>query len=472
MFKCMDKIFEKPENLFLFLCLFWGLIFTFISPPFTAADECSHFWKVYLVSEGHFSSKNLTSYKHLGIVRKKVVSTGGEYVPFGMFKAGYKNIKTRGRAFDKTNLSTTKEILSYPLEKNELVFNAFPVPAYSAMSYFPSFIFMKVMTLFNVNPGWMLYVLRLVSLFTYTALIYAVIKITPVKKWLFFSLALLPTAIYQASSVNTDGLTTGLGFLFVAYVFYLAYSENVQKITTKQLWTLGAVCLYFLLCKFAYLPMIFIYFLIPDEKFEDKKQKYFFFVKMALLTFSMTLILFLMNSKQIVGTDDFLPRQRAMAILFEHPTLVLKAILYTTLMEAKSFLSGFVGAFGWSETTIPFYSAVLYYFVIISFSLLNLKNEAVSAFITLKNKLGFFFIFMCYYFLLFLILFMIFQIRYDGMIDCFFGRYFIPIAPLLFLILYNQKLFLKTNFVLILNLVLINYVLFVSFIRILSRFYV
>ena len=125
----MEELRHKSEKLFLILCLLWGLIFLVVSPPFTGADECSHFWKIYLVSQGRAGSQKLTSAAVNGILRDKVYVQSGAYVPMGMYKAGYKNIRTRWRDFEKTNLEETKEILSYPLEKDHLVFNSFPVPS-------------------------------------------------------------------------------------------------------------------------------------------------------------------------------------------------------------------------------------------------------------------------------------------------------------------------------------------------------
>ena len=90
----------------------------------------------------------------------------------------------------------------------------------------------------------------------------------------------------------------------------------------------------------------------------------------------------------------------------------------------------------------------------------------------LKDKILFLFIFVSYFFLLFVVLYLNFQISQDGTIGGFWGRYFIPVLPLLFLCLQNKKFFVKTNALIFVNLFFINFVLFVSLIRILYRFYV
>ncbi len=468
----MERIFFKPEKLFLIICLFWGFFYLVLSPPFTAADECSHFWKIHLLASGHFGTKKLTSDVMLGIPRGKILSQSGEYIPLGMVKAGHRNIKTRGRLTEKTSFEVTKEILSYPLQKDIQVFNTFPVPFYSGLSYLTSIPVMKVMQISKVNPGWMMYILRLVSLFTYTALIYAAIKITPVKKWLFFALALLPTAVYQASMINTDGITTGTGFIFIALTLYFAYGKNNTMLSTKQLVFYALTAVYFLICKFAYIPMIFIYFLIPSKKFVDKKIQIGTFLLILLAVMSYTFLTFILNDHANKGTDCYFERQMAAIVLAAQPLFVLKAILYTSIVQAKSFLCSIIGLFGWREVTMPAYSAVLYYFVLVSFAMCNFKDEFSRAYISLKEKIGFVFIFVSYYFILFIVLFLAFQIRTDGLIDCFFGRYFIPVLPLILLVFYNRKIQIKTEFLRFINIFIINLVLLIALIRIFIRFYV
>lgn len=468
----MDRIFFKPEKLFLIICLFWGFFYLVLSPPFTAADECSHFWKIHLLASGHFGTKKLTSDVMLGIPRGKILSQSGEYIPLGMVKAGFRNIKTRGRLTEKTSFEVTKEILSYPLQKDIQVFNTFPVPFYSGLSYLTSIPVMKIMQIANVNPGWMMYILRLVSLFTYTALIYAAIKITPIKKWLFFALALLPTAVYQASMINTDGITTGTGFIFIALTLYFAYGNNTSVISTKQLVFYALTAVYFFICKFAYIPMIFIYFLIPSKKFVDKKTHIGTFLLILLVVMCYTFLTFVLNDHANKGTDCYFERQMAGIMLVSQPLFVLKAILYTSIVQAKSFLCSIIGLFGWREVTMPVYSAVLYYFVLVSFALCNFKDEFSQAYISLKEKMGFVFIYLSYYFILFIVLFLAFQIRTDGLIDCFFGRYFIPVLPLIFLVFYNRKIQFKTEYLRCINIIIINLVLLIGLIRIFIRFYV
>ena len=51
----------KPENIFLILAVFWGVILTFINPPFQSFDEPEHFYKIYAFTDGTLNFKKITS---------------------------------------------------------------------------------------------------------------------------------------------------------------------------------------------------------------------------------------------------------------------------------------------------------------------------------------------------------------------------------------------------------------------------
>ena len=44
----------KTENIFLILCLLWGLIFICVNPPFQSPDEPEHFFKMWGYTQGTY----------------------------------------------------------------------------------------------------------------------------------------------------------------------------------------------------------------------------------------------------------------------------------------------------------------------------------------------------------------------------------------------------------------------------------
>lgn len=468
----MEKLLEKPEKLFLIICLFWGLIFMIINPPFQASDENSHFWKIYSFSQGTLFFKKLTTDKINGIERNQIYTIAGDYLPFGVVQAGWKNIRLKTRPFEKTNLQETKEILNYSLEKENCVFNAYTVPSYTLISYLPQIIILKLMTFFNINPGIMLYILRLCSIFLYSGLIYYAIKITPTQKWLFFGLSLLPMSLYQASAVNTDSIVIGLAFIAVAYTLNLIFDEQNSKIKLKQINILLILYTLLCVCKFAYLPLIFTYLLIPDKKFENKKQKYYpFFIFLFFNMIFLVGFLFI-NSYLSANLSEIKANAYVIPLFLKNPLILVKAILKTTYNHFDRYINGFVALFGWQDTRIPAWAVNLELLILLIFSIFNFKEDNSTKTLDIIQKTFCFGNFIVIYLLILTVFFLHFYIDYFGNIIGISGRYFIPIAPLLFLSMQNNILKLQTNTLKICCIILINIILLVSFIRIVYRFYI
>ena len=178
----MSKFFSKIENVFVLVCLFWGVLFLIINPPFQASDEPSHMYRMYGFTQGVLTleKKNISGQTQVGLT-----------LPVNLLLTAMQNYAMINHPTVKTHPSLTQKLFKIPLEPQKTAFCAFSVPAYTPVSYFPVFIALWVMKLLNMSPILIMYILRFCTLLTYLSLIYFAIKITPVKKWLFFSAAIV-----------------------------------------------------------------------------------------------------------------------------------------------------------------------------------------------------------------------------------------------------------------------------------------
>ena len=111
--------------------------------------------------------------------------------------------------------------------------------------------------------------IRLVGLFSYTLLVWLAVRLVPFAKWTLAILVVAPMAIYQASTVTTDTISNGLGFLFISGCLYIA---TLPQIRWREWATL--VLLFFLLfwakvnlTLLAILPFI----ILPPSRFKMKR---------------------------------------------------------------------------------------------------------------------------------------------------------------------------------------------------------
>lgn len=422
----------KIEKIFLIITLLFGFIFVFVNPPFQFPDEPEHLFKMY-------------GYTH-GVLKYQVLrGNTGLYLPksFVKIKNLYDNLPFN--YFSSTSLSFMKCASEIQLEEENKVFYKHSSTSYLPISYFPTFIWLKILLLLNAPPLIILYLLRLSELFLYTGLLWLAIRLTPVKKELFALLGMLPMAVYMGCSVNTDPLVIGLSFVFTAYIFKLAFDEKIEKISFKQ--TLLCVLMMFVitLCKLAYIPLLLLFLLIPSKKFGGVLKHIGSFLLIFIFSWAAFGLFVLyafhsfggglaveQTSGSVSGSSNLLEH-----IIF-HPLYYIKCIYSSFFVLYKDIMACFVGRFGWLDTFIPPY-LVTFYWAVLVFVAIAVNKDEKNCHFTLFNRIILFLIFCFSYILISLSGFLTFR-QLTPYILGIQGRYFIPIAPALFTLLSCSKI--------------------------------
>lgn len=445
-----------------------------INPPFQAPDETFHLYKIYGITQGSLNFKKYTTDNISGAPLGKKLTFSGQYLPHGLVKASRYNERITFKPELKTSFVETKKISKIPLEKNNIIFVGFPNAPYTPVSYMPALFVIWVLSLLNASPFLMLYAGRLCSLAVYLLFSYFAIKITPIRKWLFLTLALMPMVVYEASALSVDAVTNGSAFLLVGYCLYLAYGENVRFIEKKHNIIFMILTLLLSVTKFAYLPLIFLYLLIPKEKFQNVKSKYLNFSLILLLNTIITTVIVgvvIHLSESVESFSSNLDKGFLIKNALLHPVDYLILIIKTLVLEYKSFVSEIIGIFGWSDTNLPAYCVKSYLFLLFLVSIAGFKEKLVL--INKKSKALFVFIGLVSFLLVVTACYLIFEPNdISHTIMGVQGRYLIPFLPVILLIFYNDKINFKTNLFKYIVLFIINFILFVSFIRIIARFYI
>ncbi|OGO61976.1 MAG: hypothetical protein A2032_05990 [Chloroflexi bacterium RBG_19FT_COMBO_49_13] len=111
--------------------------------------------------------------------------------------------------------------------------------------------------------------MRLAGLLCYTLLVCLAIRWAPFSKWMWVILVLTPMAIYQASTVTTDTISNGLGFLFVSSCLYLA---TLPQIRWKEWLTLVFLFLLLFMAKVNLVILALLPFItLPPARFKMKR---------------------------------------------------------------------------------------------------------------------------------------------------------------------------------------------------------
>lgn len=484
MINLIKNICKKHENIFLIFCIFFGLIFVFINPVFQGFDEVEHFYKIYAFSDGTLNFKKITSYTDGIFMFKEPKTFCAQIIPVSIVRLAVES-KLLNPYIDenkvkhppaKIKFSSIQQQSQYNLDKNIKTIAVHMIPSYTVVSYLPHTILLTLIKYFDTKPVFMVLLLRLCSLFLYAALVYTAIKITPVKKSIFLLTAITPLSIYLGSIISTDHLVIALGFLLTAYTLKLKYDENVKQIEIKQLLIFFGIIFLLCVCKFIYLPMILLFFLIPEQKFSKlnikiSHSRYKSFCVIFLICLLWICCFVFYNMRIFSGTFSYYYKNTTEGLIsiFTNPAAYLTSIIKTLVINFREYVQRIFCDFGFSDTQLNGF--IIYIFILLA--ILNaLFTDRHKTTFRLKDKTIFAFIIFSVLILALTANYIVFVLSPQGLIEGFKGRYLIPVLPLFFMLFDNSKLKpLKINLQLITYLYAFSF-LIVFTLTVIKRYYI
>lgn len=248
----------------------------------------------------------------------------------------------------------------------------------------------------------------------------------------------MPMTIFQAASVSADTLTIGVSFLIIAIILKFSYDPEIVQITMKSYSVLILLFTVLVLSKPSYFFMAGLFFLIPARKFASRRKMFFMFAFMTLFLLIISFWWYSAVSGLYIPENPNASIHRQVAVILANPTNFLFILGNTVITTTQHYLTGFVGQLGWS-ILLPEWLVYIYFGMIFLTSLLDKKEIKIN----LKTKLNFFIVILLITSLMFIIEYVAWTTVGSNVIEGVQGRYFIPIAPLFFLLFYNTKKTLK-----------------------------
>lgn len=453
MLKMLYRI--TPCKFFIVTAICLEIVFSLITPPLQAPDEFNHFYRAYQISEGDFLPVRTSN------------RLGGK-IPgcFNDFISPYFNAATNVRY--TLNKDKTRESSAVLYSDSILEFKDFPNTAYySPVSYVPQALAIFILKQFNCKVSSMYYAGRIFAFVFWLTIMFLVIRILPVYKWLFTALILLPMNLYVANSFSADTVTNCLSFLFIALV--LKYTYKNKKVPHKILFCMLVLLGLLALAKVVYVGLAVLLFLIPAHNFRGG----FFrlgYISAAFIT--CITVIYLWSSiimKYYITFPEYDPQHTYYSgispcgnyyaqkeYIFNNGLYFLKVIWRSIFNHPQRYLSGYIGVFGQSDIGLPFWIHIFSYLFILFLGL----TERVKYFLFLKQKTIIFIGGLACFVLLILSQHLIWDCVGEGVVDLIQGRYLIPVFPLFFILLNNNFLKFKYSplllvlpFLIIVNLI-------------------
>jgi len=261
----------KIHNVFLFMALGLGVIFSIFTPLRGAPDEYTHMGMSYYQSNNILGIKD--SYQD-GQLLMRQCDYGQTYHPAS------------------STVFELREIYEGLFEKAGEDTQLIPVWTRWSEGYFPPLYWAQALgitlaRLLGLGRVPMYIFGRLGNLLLYTALIYFAIRRMPFFKTTMAAVALTPVALQLAASFTYDTLVIGMCFLFTAIVFDLAYKK--EKVSFKDILLLAVLAAVIAPGKTVYVVIIGLCFIIPLHKFGSKPKAFASFALVAVVAASMWL---------------------------------------------------------------------------------------------------------------------------------------------------------------------------------------
>ena len=381
------KLLNIPELIFFVVALIFGIMFLIYTPPGCVPDEPAHAYRACDVAVGHFSSFSRSDY----------------------------------RPYD--------DIISGALSERFKHDNLHFAMRYSPLMYLASALGIKIGSYISNDDLFIFNCGRFFNLLQYLILIFLAIRITPVFKYPFMFVSLLPMSLFLASSYSADSFVISFSFFVFAYLFKLLFSKcNIER---KQINFLAIISVLGSLAKGLIYPA-FLYVFIPIKEHKLKILFFIFFITIISFIFA-TLKLNYINVNPISNVlNDKL-------YIFHNFESVLNSIFITTKELGYIYIRQMIGVLGWLSIPIP--ESVCNRVILVFFLMLMVLYENIK--LNIKILSGVIFIFL-YLMILYLELVTWTPIG-KTIIEGVQGRYFLPFLPFIMLAMPSFKLNLSEN---------------------------
>lgn len=394
----------KPEKAFLIIVPLFCILLTLSMPLSKGHDETIHGLRIYEYVEGKFISNGIKAYLEEGVIN--AIDN----------KPTYESIFNNEKTYD-----TNTQKIEW----------GYRIAAYSPLTYLPQIIGINIGRIFTTNSIIHFYIARIANIITCTIMLYFAIKIIPYGKNMMFLLCIIPIVIEGFSTLSADGMLISASFLFIAYILKLREEKN-KKISKKDIIILSVLSIIIALSKTIYIILLPLLFLIPKEKFKNNKTKIIFIAIICIVSAILDIGWYIIG----IQKDTFFVEagNNPVGFIISNPIEYVKKLLYTIIKNTPQYIQEMFGLkLEWNEAiTIPIFPIALLILSILISTLGKIKTN----FKRMEKILLVTIIISCIL-LVFTSMFISWSETETLEIMGIQGRYFIPILPLVFLLIGN-----------------------------------
>ncbi len=400
------------EKLFLALALPLGLIFIFIMPFGMSPDEFTHFTRIYGISEGVL------------IAPQSEENSGGSELPAELDEI-YTVLPESG-TYDEISKDLS---IGKSGEKKE--YNYVTAALYNPICYLPQVLGVLTGKILNLPYLAQAYLARIFNFACFLCLVFFALKYLPKYRKFMIFILFFPITLQETTSLAPDALTISLTFFLISFVLYLATNKK-HKMNKKELAILYILAALLGFCKIIYLPLLLLYFIIPKDCFGDKNKKLFHAIMMIAMVLILNVIWLSISSRYLVNVRDGVSPNEQVSFILTHPFNYLTTLIGTLNAELDFYLTSVFGmSLGHFSINLPRF----YFYLFVFISILTLAENIEKIKLDLSSKIIILATFLAIILLIFTSLYIQWTPLKNLTVVGVQGRYFLPILPLLPVIL-------------------------------------
>ena len=453
-----SRSLKQPQRAFLLIGVVFGLLMLLFNPPLRVNDEHITLFKSYSVSGGHFTAERMGSAAG-SLIPKSYEKTVEQLklIPNGDYKLRVKDIELA---------------LKIPLKNNDRFFinySSWAILTYSPINFVPQALGVEIGKLFNLSPVIHIYLGRIFNLLLWLFLSYLAILVTPIHKWVFFLLCLMPKVVNLAASLSADSITIALIFLTIAYFLKLALDDSVKSISRRQLFFIFLLAFLLSLAKPLSSLLLLLFLMVPSKKFGGKKKYAVVFTLLLLFA------VFVFAGWSVLGMggathfDKTISPSAQLKFMVTHPFAFTEVFLRTIRRAKQVWVFGITGELGWGQILLPIYFVYIFYFILIAVAALD-KDDRIL--LKARQKAVALLTIVVYCSSLLVLSYLENSPVKDMFIQGIQPRYFIPILPLFLLLFYNQAIkYRKGKYFYVSILTFILLVMVITIVKIATYYY-
>ncbi len=330
------SFYSRPDLVFLLVALTFGVLFAVFIPYGAGFDEEEHVIRIYDIAAGNF------------LPNQPDPQSGKLFVPIDFLRYSYQRRFFQTPAFD---LFSEQGMYS-PLNPAELLVKV-TRSIYSPFNFLPQAVVARLFWRkyhFPVVPVAIL--CRIAGFLTYLGLTYFAIRLLPAGKWVMVVLALAPSALFQAATLNADGFTNGVSFVFTAVVLHLALGDQ-KVIPSRKIVLLILSILLVGTAKPGFIVLFFLLFLLPFRRFPSRR--WILAVVIAVLVavvFSIQYNSLAVQYSHFAGSDEGSLDQQIQRIL-DQPGDFIYTLFWGNLRSIGNYFTEWVAVYGHWVGSVP-----------------------------------------------------------------------------------------------------------------------